>query len=288
MRVTIREMTEHELRMAISWAEKEGWNPGRYDYRSYFAFDNKGFLLLLLDDKPVGCISIVRHSRTFAFIGLFIVKPEYRGKGYGKRLWNEALKRLADKQTVGLYSVPQQVSRYKRSGFFDGGFSNRRFQLAKSRKEDVSHLLDHDADSISAYHKLLKYDARIWGSSRESFLKSVLQQAESYAFISFDEKTGEINGYGVIRPCMVGYRVGPIYSDSPESAKTLTRVLLAQVPSDSQIIFDIPNTNTFSHMFATFFGLDRVKEVDTLAMFKGDIPNLKESKCYGTASLEIG
>jgi len=286
-KITIRQMQEDELGMVMGWADEEGWNPGKYDYKAYYAIDKKGFLLLLLDNRPVGAISLVRYSHSFAFIGLFIVRPEFRKQGYGKQLWDVAMNRLAKSTSIGLYAVPQQVDRYKNSGF-QNGHKNNRWNMAASFSKDMHYLMINQKNIVKPYKKLVDYDKSLWGSSRKRFFDLLLMQTHVHAFVRFNELSGNVNGYGVIRPCSKGYRIGPLYADSLESAKELTESLLSKIPCESQVIFDIPTKNYFSNLFAEYFVLERIEDIDTQAMFKGEIHNQNEDKCYGVCSLEIG
>ena len=88
-KITIRPIkNEEELKMIMGWAAKEGWNPGKYDYKSYFDLDNKGYLLLLVGNKPVGSIAAVTYPDECGSVGLFIVCSEYRRKGLGIQILN--------------------------------------------------------------------------------------------------------------------------------------------------------------------------------------------------------
>lgn len=84
-------MTRPELDLAMEWAAAEGWNPGLRDADSFYQADPEGFILALLDGRPAGSVSAVRYGQDFGFIGLFIVKPEYRGGrlgiALGRRPW---------------------------------------------------------------------------------------------------------------------------------------------------------------------------------------------------------
>ena len=83
---TIRPMTRPELDLAVEWAAAEGWNPGLYDADSFYAADPTGFLIGLLNDEPIAVISVVKYGQAFGFLGFYIVRPEYRGQGYGEQL----------------------------------------------------------------------------------------------------------------------------------------------------------------------------------------------------------
>jgi hypothetical protein len=79
----IRTMSRAELDLAIGWARDEGWNPGLHDATPFHAADPEGFLVGVLDGRPISSISVVRYGQTFGFLGLYIVIAEQRGRGYG-------------------------------------------------------------------------------------------------------------------------------------------------------------------------------------------------------------
>ncbi|MBV8425011.1 MAG: GNAT family N-acetyltransferase, partial [Candidatus Eremiobacteraeota bacterium] len=106
MSLTIRELGRDELSFCLDLAAAEGWNPGLYDGPPFYAADNRGYFVAELDGEKIGCISAVRYA-SFGFIGLFIVRPEYRGKGYGGELFARALNQLRD-LPVGLDAVVAQ------------------------------------------------------------------------------------------------------------------------------------------------------------------------------------
>ena len=113
---TIRTMAREEVDIAVEWAAREGWNPGLHDADAYFRADPKGFFVGLLQNEPVAVISAVRYGRSFGFLGFFIVEPQYRGRGYGLRIWQAGLKYL-EGRVVGLDGVVSQQENYKKSGF---------------------------------------------------------------------------------------------------------------------------------------------------------------------------
>lgn len=288
MVVTIHPMSQHDLKMVMKWAAQEGWNPGKYDHHSYYSMDPKGHFLLLVDNKPVGAISIVMYSQWFAFIGLFIVLPEHRSQGYGKKLWEHAMNYISETNTCGLYAVPQQVSRYQQSGFKEY-YSNARWtRVSPEKPEDVTDLISETKDPSTILKKLCKYDGKVFGHDRKRFLKRMLELPQTCGFVSFNS-VGKVNAYGIVRPCREGFRIGPLYAENFQSAQSICRILFAYVPG-AKIIFDIPSTNAFGNMFAEYFDLEHLPISDTMAMFKGDDGPIEnyQNKCYATASLEFG
>ncbi len=115
-RLVVRAMTEADLALALEWAAAEGWNPGLNDAHCFYAADPQGFFVGELDGVPVGCVSAVRYGSGFGFLGLYIVKPEHRGQGFGLELWRAAMDHLGDR-LIGLDGVVAQQENYRKSGF---------------------------------------------------------------------------------------------------------------------------------------------------------------------------
>ncbi|HSH94361.1 MAG TPA: GNAT family N-acetyltransferase, partial [Roseimicrobium sp.] len=113
---SVRVMTRNDLDFAVGLAAKEGWNPGVLDADSFFQADPQGFLIGMLDDHPVACISAASYGGVFGFLGFYIVVPEHRGKGFGIRIWKAAMERLRG-QVIGLDGVVAQQENYRKSGF---------------------------------------------------------------------------------------------------------------------------------------------------------------------------
>ena len=105
--LAIRPASRRELDLAVEWAAKEGWNPGLSDAACFYVADPEGFLLAFRDGEPVASISVVRYGGAFGFLGLYIVRPDLRGRGYGYRLWQAGMAHLGER-TVGLDGVVAQ------------------------------------------------------------------------------------------------------------------------------------------------------------------------------------
>ena len=88
---SIRLISNHEFHKVTDWARLEGFAPGFDDISIYKNTDKKGVWVGCIDDNPIGCIACVKYNSSYGFIGLFIVKKEFRNMGYGVQLWKHAL-----------------------------------------------------------------------------------------------------------------------------------------------------------------------------------------------------
>jgi hypothetical protein len=75
----IERMSLPDVEIAIDWAAREGWNPGLNDAACFHAIDPKGFFLGMLDGRTIATGLAPIYDAQFAFIGLYIVEPAYRG-----------------------------------------------------------------------------------------------------------------------------------------------------------------------------------------------------------------
>ena len=104
----IREMKYDEIINAYQMADYEGWNIGKTDHKTIS--DKSGFFALRIDGDIVAVIACIKYGISYAHIGLYIVKEEYRGKGHGFKLWTHALETIKGRN-IGLDSTMLQISR---------------------------------------------------------------------------------------------------------------------------------------------------------------------------------
>jgi GNAT superfamily N-acetyltransferase len=277
--LTIRVMTRQDLDLAIDWAAAEGWNPGLNDAECFQAADPAGFLMGRLGDEPIASISVVRYAGTFGFLGLYIVRPDRRGRGFGHRLWRAGMDSLADR-TVGLDGVVAQQENYRKSGFALA-HRNVRFggtpQVAAPRNECLQRVGPAIVDAV------LAYDRPFFPAPREAFLRCWLKP-EARDAIAFVED-GIIKGYGVIRACRSGSKIGPLFADGEREADLLFRALASEANGDA-VFLDLPEPNQAAVRLAARYGLSPVFE--TARMYRGPGPDLPLSRTYGISTFELG
>lgn len=168
MSLHIRSLTSAaEVSWMIELARIEGWQPGLKDAKCFFMGYPTGFFVGELEHRPdssksgstpveirensvyhftdarelIGCISVVSHSPSLAFIGFYIIKQQFRGLGFGMKLWNGVLQPyLSDpRMNLCLDAVPEQVQTYKRCGFVPTynthRFGTSAFHISKSKQK---------------------------------------------------------------------------------------------------------------------------------------------------------
>lgn len=278
--LTIRTMTPNEVKqLAIEWAAGEGWNPGHSDAASFYAADPEGFLIGLLGDEPVACISAVRYGDDYGFLGFYIVKPEHRGKGFGMQLWNAGMEHL-EGRNVGLDGVLEQVGNYEKSGFKQV-YRNVRYAGVTA---EAAHVLGVIALDQVPFEQVLAYDSRHVATPRPEFLKAWLAAEGSKGLAVV--KAGVLKGYGVIRPAREGYKVGPLFADEPIDAERLFSSLIASVPAGEPVTIDIPEVNLEAAWLTDMYNMTPTFEC--VRMYNKLTPDLPVQNIYGVTCLELG
>jgi ribosomal protein S18 acetylase RimI-like enzyme len=278
--IIVRVMTRGEIELALEWAASEGWNPGLHDAESFHALDPNGFFLGLKHGKPVGCIAAVAYDDQFGFIGLYIVKPEYRAKGYGIQLFRAGMSYLAQRN-MGLDAVLAQQKNYEKSGF-KSVYRNVRYAGTgggDSATPDVADLTIFPFEEVSAY------DRKVFPAPRARFLDHWLEPPMGAA-LGIRDREQRLAGYGVVRSCRNGCRIGPLFADTPAGADQLFHALRRHVPESASLFFDAPDANKEAIALAQRHGFTKMFE--TARMYTRARPAIAIDKVFGVTTLELG
>jgi len=283
--IVIRPASEAEFSTAVEWAAGEGWNPGLDDLSAFFAADPDGFLMGFVEDEPVSSISVVRYGADFGFLGFYIVRPDYRGSGAGMAIWNAGMRHL-DGRTVGLDGVVAQQDNYRKSGFILSGRNIRHtgVPLRMANTEIGCEIRSVRPSDIEA---MIAYDRSNFPADRSAFVADwTLPPDEVRRQSRVAMKGGAIVGYGTIRTCRAGYKIGPLFADDPEIAEALFAALVDTMPSDAEVSFDTPDDNAAAVAIAVRAGLAPVFE--TARMYRGADPKLPIHRIFGVTTFELG
>jgi GNAT superfamily N-acetyltransferase len=279
MTLNIRPMHLADLQQAISWAAQEGWNPGLEDGASFFATDPQGFFVGELNGEAISSISAVAYDRTFGFIGFYIVRPEFRGQGFGWQTWQQGLKYLANRN-IGLDGVLAQQDNYRQSGF-SLAYRNIRFQgtfpSLETPQTDLTNLQQ------VPFSDLVAFDARFFPVSRPTFLQAWIGQPGSIGLAKLED--GRLAGYGVIRPCQTGWKIGPLFALEGAIAEELLRALVPHARGELCFV-DVPEPNGAALQLAQTYHMSPMFE--TARMYTQQPPECFLQGIFGVTTFELG
>ena len=273
-----------DFAVALDWAAAAGWNPGLDDLAAFHAADPQGFMLGLVEGQPVSSISVVRYGATYGFLGFYIVHPEFRGRGIGLATWHHGVAYLAGR-SIGLDGVVDQQDNYRKSGFVLSGRNLRRSGVpaGSAGAENAARIRDAVPGDLPAVQA---YDRDFFAVPRDAFVSGWTLPADgAWRRAKIAIVDGEVAGYGVIRACRSGHKIGPLFAEDEDTAGALFLALCATAAGEA-VSLDTPVDNAAAQRLAGRFGLRPVFE--TARMYRGTAPDLPLQRTFGITTFELG
>eukprot|EP01060_Flectonema_neradi_P038557 TRINITY_DN8137_c1_g1_i3.p1 TRINITY_DN8137_c1_g1~~TRINITY_DN8137_c1_g1_i3.p1 ORF type:complete len:313 (+),score=63.53 TRINITY_DN8137_c1_g1_i3:46-984(+) len=274
------------------WAKDEQWNPGLDDPKLFFAADPKGFFVGEYKGEVVSCMSVVvpeSDPNRFGFVGYYIVAPEHRGKGFGFRMWMEALSRGSG-HVLGLDGVVPQQGFYSSVGF-KVGWNNMKYQCDKPLPPPP--MFEVDGIEVIANN----FDAKLAGEYEkfqprsEGWLHNWATAEVAQNVMAISKSSGKCVGFGIAHKAVVGNKLCPVIADSPSLGKHILVKLISllgdSVGPESPVTMNVPDCNPASLEIVKSLGFTPVFE--TARMWKGAPPKLPiHDKIFVVTTLELG
>lgn len=281
--ITMRPMTRQEVDILVDWAVQEGWNPGLHDAEIFWQTDPQGFIAAERAGEMIGGGAIIAYEGRFGFMGFFIMQPAWRGQGLGNRLWQyrkqTLLARLTPPPLIGMDGV-FAMQAYYASGGFQLFTRDLRFEgvgVAAALADELVPL------SSVPFEQVLAYDTAHFPAPRPTFLQQWIVQPDSRALGAVHD--GAVRGYGVVRACRQGYKIGPLFAADAATAEALFCGLGDYAPG-APLFLDVPEINAAAlalarrHHMREVFGCAR--------MYLGSPPDLPQAEIFGVTTFELG
>lgn len=275
----MRRMGADEVQMAIDWAAREGWNPGLHDAHCFYQADPQGFFVGLLNGEPIAVGSAVVYDDHFAFCGLYVVKPEFRGHGYGLQLTLSRLNYVGSRVT-GIDGVLNNVSKYEKIGYVAAHKNTTYLCCPSISAASSSSIVDLNQLSLE---NIEKFERRFFPAPRSNFLRAWIAQPESRALGYLEG--GVLLGYGVIRKSVKGYKIGPLFAESPKIARALFEALCSLLEGEA-VFLCVPEPN--ADAFALVKEYQMTPQFEVMRMYRNGTPQLDLQGIYGFTSYELG
>ncbi len=272
----IETIDQNALQTAIDWAAAEGWNPGIHDALCFHAADPNGFFRAMQDGDPVGFVSAVNYDDAFAFVGLYIVRPDHRGGPAGVMLAHHAIQYMGDRCS-GADAVIDRLPMYRKLGFAEAWRTVRqRLRSAGRMHADIRAVTEVPFEAVA------QYDRHCFPAERRAFLHCWCTAPGHLAYVSVIH--GNVRGLIVCRPCRQGCKIGPLLADTPDVAARLLDTVLSQVGTD--VYWDTPTGHPEAIRIAAERGAEPVFE--TARIYRNGTPQIDMGRLYGVTSFELG
>ena len=229
-------MTPADIPVGLHLCRAAGWNQLEPDWRFFLESSPAGCSVVEEDGRVVGTVTTLRYG----WISMVLVDPEFRHRGIGTMLLQEALKLLSDVETVRLDASPAGKPIYDKLGFLE------EYPLSRltSPPPSVAHALMRAAPALMPapqvspttaqdLPRILNLDREIFGADRSTLLRYLYARAPEYAFVSGD-------AYCFGRPGHSHDHIGPVVSPGLPTAQALIAACLASRPRPH--VLDVPDS----------------------------------------------
>lgn len=284
----IRPMIRNEVDQLVAWAAAEGWNPGNHDAELFWQTDPEAFIAADLHGEMIGGGAITAYGCEFGFMGFFIVRPEFRGRGLGNRIWHARRERLLGRlqpgATIGMDGVFAMQPYYARGGFV---FSHRNLRFRAEIPTHPETVKPENGQILPLsrvpLEQVLAYDRGCFPATRRSFLSGWIAQPDALSLGCLDDD--QLLGYGVVRRCGEGCKVGPLFANDGQTATALY-TQLSEFAAGDALFLDAPENNPAAMALVKQYTM---KEVFGCArMYLGPPPKIAHQRVFGISTFELG
>ncbi len=253
---TVRRMIPGDFQFAADLANTMNWNMTTEDFEFNKALEPDGCFVLLDDSEPVGIATCINYGGV-GWFGNLVIKENCRKKGGGSLLVKHSVNylRRAGANSIGLYAYKHLVDFYRNLGFSkDNNFIVLRAErVRRSNKEERAKRID-----LGDLGKIVEFDRRCFGASRERLLAQIIQKHGNASFIGVEN--GQVVGYATAKVYQELVEIGPTVclSSHSEIALELMNALLNEItgkeaymclPANEKALLDLAGKAEFKKKF---------------------------------------
>jgi ribosomal protein S18 acetylase RimI-like enzyme len=266
--ITVRLLTDYDFDFVMQLTEHEKWGYLACDIKRYMEYEPKGCFIAEVYGKKAGHVFSVGYGK-LGWIGLLIVKAEYRRKGIGIMLLKKAINYLLSRgvEAIKLEAVPDIADLYRKLGFVDEYDSLRFMKIHKKPFIYPGRCLEHVKED--ELKELAEFDAKYFGANRQRVLKHLFKDYPQYCFVS--KKKQKTIGYIMARKTTHGFWIGPWICD-PQHLNVAKQLINSCINSlgkkDTELRVGTPSVNLATTSLLRSFGFKEVSK--SIRMFRGE------------------
>jgi len=275
-------MVESDIEFAKSLTDSEDWGNSIEDWQRLMKIS---IPLIAVDGKYSVGVTTAFDYGNIGMIGNVVVSSKSRGKGVGKILLKEAMKRLESCKSVRVQSRMEVTTFYKELGFLAEGMSTQ-FRLDAAMKSFQPFDVGSDENIVPAegyMDEILAIDQRQFGGDRSQFLKELNDYLPQCSFVALGED-GSVKGFIMAKGEDSWYEIGPwIVEPGCKNWQGMLQATVQAIPDKSTIELLVPapnfrvtnlldsiGYNAHSYCMSMFYGEDWPDESNICARGGGD------------------
>jgi GNAT superfamily N-acetyltransferase len=205
----LRLMTEADIPAGMRLKEIAGWNQTEEDWRRFLRGSPGGCFVAETNGKVCGTATTIPYENRFAWIGMVLVDPEYRSRGFGTQLLRRAIEYLDDLRipTMKLDATPQGKPIYEKLGFVPEYEIERWTFQTSDKARSATEGVGSNPVAGKLLETILTKDNEVFGARRGSLLEDLNKHAPHFTVAALENHT--LTGYAFGRHGSFADHLGP-------------------------------------------------------------------------------
>lgn len=220
-------MRPDDVPHALKLSTQANWNQMEADWQRYIALEPDGCFVAEVDGNVCGTVTSIDYERRFAWIGMLLVDPNYRGRGMGTALVRHAIAYLKSigTRTIKLDATPAGKPIYDKLGFEEELVGERWAGSALASDGRLPRASRTDMKDI------LALDTEAFGADRSRVIERLFSEFPEDVEIVRDAQ-GRLLGYAATRPGRRAWYFGPCVARDRETAFRLFESAMARLAGE--------------------------------------------------------
>lgn len=275
----LRVMTRSDVPAGMRLKEIAGWNQSAEDWMRFLDASEGGCFVAEVGGKVRGTGTTIVYEKRFAWVGMVLVDPEYRGKGLGTKLLETAIAYLQDARIpcIKLDATPQGKPIYEKLGFqFE--YEIERWIL-KRTVEAVAQAGKNVPPNIVSGQDLeaiLAEDREVFGADRSQLLKSLRQSAPEFTGAVWEDAMLRGSAFG--RRGSFADHLGPWMAKDKTAATQLLNSFIAHSRREVLLV-DCLKSNTIAVDLLKSRGFEYSRPLSRMFLGANQHPGRTENLC---------
>ncbi len=234
--ISIRQMRDEDVSVAMELKNAEGWNQLEADWRFFLSQNPELCFVACNGAKVVGTVTAITYGNDVAWIGMMLVNRDFRRQGIGNLLMKVVLEKLESCTSVKLDASTLGTPVYRKFGFVEElelwrMIADKLVNTEKPSSDSmVGRLQPGDTDAV------IEFDTQAFGVSRPELIRFLVMDRTESWWVA--KRGNQVVGVLGSKRGSLYYHVGPIYAENQDIARDLVNAAAKELTGNS-VIMDI-------------------------------------------------
>ncbi|MEI4526508.1 GNAT family N-acetyltransferase [Priestia megaterium] len=211
----IERFSEKDIKDLLVLSKLEKWDYSEADLHTIFS---SGDVFGHRNEKGniVSSLAVVLYKNQSAFIGMVIVRRDYRKQGLAWQLMKHCLQTLCPEVNAYLIATKEGEHLYKKAGFKTVDYVSKYISSEYILRAFKASGFYTRSLARRDFKEVVNLDEEAFGDNRKLFLKSRIQQAEKAVVLQNEQN--KMTGYGLAVRTPSNIVIGPVVAPNAEAA----------------------------------------------------------------------